>query len=158
MSEEKQRQSPFRVRSAELKDLDVCVKLALEIPLENDLGYFPAPSKTKVRATLEALINERTLIVYENNGIIVGILGLIIDSFWWSDQPMMMDMLFYIQPEFRSYKAFNRMLSTAEEFAKINGLPLSLLVFTTKDMERKFKMIQKRGYKSVGFWMVRERE
>lgn len=158
MSEEKKRQSPFTVRSAEKEDLQVCIEIALEIPLENDLGYFPAPSESKVKLTLEKLIENRTLIVYENNGVIVGILGLIIDSFWWSEEPMMMDMLFYVKPEFRSYTAFNRMLSTAEEFAKINGLPLSVLMFTTKDMERKFKMIQKRGYKSVGFWMVKERE
>ena len=69
-----------------------------------------------------------------------------------------MDVLFYIKPEFRSYKAFDRMLSTAEEFAKINGVPLALLFFTTKDIERKLNTISRRGYKPIGFWMIKQRE
>lgn len=152
------RKSPFELALATKDQLDECVQLALLIPLENDWDTFPAPDYDKVRETLEKLIENQTLITYSNNGIIVGILGCIVDTFWWTNEPMMMDMLFYIKPEFRSYKAFDRMLSTAEEFAKINGLPLALLFFTTKDTERKFNMVLKRGYKPVGFWVYRKRE
>lgn len=158
MTSEEKRVSPFVVRSAEIEDLNKCVLIALEIPLENDWEYFPKASESKVTNTIRKLIEDRTLIVYENNGIIVGIMGLVIDSFWWSEEPMMLDMLFYIKPEFRSYKAFNRMLSTAEEFAKINGLPLSLLLFSTKNLERKYEMIKRRGYKKIGFWVTKERQ
>lgn len=152
------RKSPFEVSLATMEQLDECVQLALQIPLENEWDSFPAPDYDKVQETLKKLIEDQTLIIYTNNKIIVGILGCIIDTFWWSNQPMMMDALFYIKPEFRSYAAFDRLLSTAEEFAKINGLPLALLFFTTKDTERKFNMVQKRGYKPIGFWVLRKRE
>lgn len=158
ISEGQKRESPFTVRAATYEDLDQCVGLAHEIPLENDWGYFPQTSNIKVINKLKELIDSQTLIVYDNNGVIVGILGVVVDSFWWTEEPMLMDVVFYIKPEFRSYKAYNRMLSVAEEFAKINGLPLSLLFFTTKDTERKFNMVQRRGYKSIGFWVTKQRE
>jgi hypothetical protein len=158
MSEEKKRVSPFETRLATKDDLDACVELVHQIPLENDWEYFPPTSDSKVRAQLEKLIENKTLLVYDNNGVIVGVLGLVIDSFWWTDETTMLDVVFYIKKEFRSFNAFNRMLSVAEEFAKINGLPLSLLFFTTKDVERKFKMLKKRGYESIGFWVTKKRE
>ena len=158
MSEDKRRQSPFEVRLGTYEDLEACIEIAMQIPLENDWDYFPTPSREKVTKTLSGLIEKKTLLVYVNNDVVIGILGLIIDSMWWSDEEMMLDVLFYIKEEFRSYKAFTRMLSVAEEFAKINGLPLSLLFFTTKDTERKFKMLKKRGYKSVGFWVTNKRQ
>jgi hypothetical protein len=157
-SEEKPRQSPFNVRLAGEEDLDACVELALQIPKENEWDYFPKPSRKKVHARLSSLIEDRTLLVYVNNDIIVGVLGLIIDSFWWTEEETMLDVLFYIKKEFRSYKAFSRMLSVAEEFAKINGLPLSLLFFTTKDVERKYKMLRKRDYQPIGFWVTKKRQ
>jgi hypothetical protein len=158
MSEEKQRISPFSIRLATIEDLEACVTLSIEIPKENKWDLFPAPSRPKIEQQFRTLIENKTLLVYENNGVIVGILGLVIDSFWWTDQESIMDVIFYIKEEFRSYKAFNRMLSVAEEFAKINGLPMNLLFFTTKDVHKKFKLLRHRGYESIGFWVSRKRE
>lgn len=146
--------SPFEVRLASLSDLETAVELALEIPRENSEA-FPKPSPSKVKESLKKLIEEKSLILYENNGVVVGVLGLIIDTHWWTEEPTMFDMLFYIKPEFRSYKAFRRMLSVAEEFAKINGIPLSMMFFSTKDLFRKMKLLKKRGFEPIGFWMTK---
>lgn len=152
----KKRESPFRVRLATIEDAEQCINLALEIPKENDMEYFPKPSFLKVAMMLEELINAKLLIVYENNGVICGLLGVKIDSFWWTDEPMMVDVLFYMKPDFRSYTAYRRMLQTAEEFAKINGVPLALLFFTTKDQDKKHRMVLRRGFKTVGFWVMKK--
>lgn len=152
----KKRESPFHLRTATIEDLNQCVELALKIPEENDLDFFPKPDKTKVNQVLSELINNNTLIVYENNETIVGIFGVIIDTFWWTSEEMMTDVIFYIKPEFRSYNAYKRLLSAGEAFAKINKLPLALLFFTTKDTKRKFEMIKRRGYKPVGFWVMKK--
>ena len=158
MSEEKQRKSPFSTRLADEADLEACVELVHQIPKENNWELFPPTSDAKVRVTLEKLIQDKTLLVYDNNGVVIGLLGLLIDTHWWTEQESMLDVVFYIKKEFRSYQAFNKMLSVAEEFAKINGLPLSLMFFTTEDLGRKFKLLKRRGYESIGFWMSRKRE
>ena len=66
-----------------------------------------------------------------------------------------MDVMFYIKPEFRSYNAFKRMLSVAEEFAKLNNVPIALSFFSDKDLAKKAKMIMRRGYKAVSWTMFR---
>jgi len=152
----KKRESPFTLRVAVIGDLDKCVELALQIPLENNPDIFPPSSEPKVRTTLTELISRQTLIVYENNGIIIGILGITVDTFWWSDKPYILDTLFYVKPEFRSHNTYRRMLSAVEAFAKINHLPIALLFFTTKDVKRKFKLLTRKGYKPAGFWVVKE--
>jgi hypothetical protein len=151
----KKRESPFTLRTATLRDLPQCVALAMQIPLENDMEYFPKPDIDKVHETLSELTTNQTLIVYENNGIICGIFGVKIDSFWWSSEPTMVDVIFYIRPEFRSFSAYKRMLRAAEDFAKLNKVPLALLFFTTKDQDKKHQMILRRGFRTVGFWVMK---
>lgn len=151
----KRRESPFHLRMATPLDLHQCVDLAMKIPLENDMEYFPKPDIDRVASTLVELIDNQTLIVYENNGIICGLFGVKIDSFWWSSEPTMVDIIFYIKPEFRSFSAYKRMLRAAEDFAKLNKVPLALLFFTTKDQDKKHQMILRRGFKTVGFWVMK---
>lgn len=155
--EAKRRESPFVLRVADMGDLQGCTDIALLIPTENDPLLFPKPSVEKVTSFLTKLIEQKTLIIYENNGVIVGILGITIDSFWWTDEKYIMDALFFVKPEFRSHNTYRRMLSAVEAFAKINNLPVALLFFTTKDVKRKFKLLSKRGYKSAGFWVVNDK-
>lgn len=150
----KKRQSPFLIRTAEPTDLEQATLLALQIPRENN-EMFSAPNPVKVAEMLATLIANKTLIVYENNGVICGLLGVKIDSFWWSDTQVMTDVLFYIKPEFRSFSAYKRMLQAAEEFAKINKVPLALLFLTTKDVDKKYQMILRRGYNTIGFWVMK---
>lgn len=155
MTTHKRRESPFTLRMAVPADHEQVLNLALQIPQENT-DYFPGACPVKVSDKLEELTRNNTLLVYENNGRIVGILGVVIDSFWWSDEPQIMDAIFYVDPDFRSFSAYRRMLSAVEEIAKLNKLPLSLLFFTTKDTKRKFDMVLRRGYKPVGFWVMKK--
>lgn len=153
-SEEK-RKSPFELHLARPEDLEACFKLALEIPKENDFNFFPEADEEAVRDTIKELIAKQCMIVYSNNGVIVGILGVTIEKFWWTKNEVMTDVLFYIKPEFRSFSAYKRMLSAAEAFAKLNKLPLALLFFSTKDLEKKYQMILRRGYKTLGFFVMK---
>lgn len=149
------RESPFTIRVATMDDLPACIRLAMKIPEENDMDYFPKPDVMKVAETLEELINKQTLILYDNNGVICGLFGVRLDTFWWTSEPMLVDILFYIKPEFRSFSAYKRMLRVAEDFAKINNVPLALLFFTTKDSDKKHQMVLRRGFKTVGFWVMK---
>ncbi len=150
------RQSPFSLRMATLDDLDVCVALALEVPPENDAGVFPNISIPKVKAGIARSIERNGVVLYENNGVPIGILAVIIDSFWFSDEDHMITQLIYVKKDFRSFSALRRLLSCAEEFAKINNMPLALMMFVTKDVDRKYNMAIKRGYKPIGFWTIKK--
>lgn len=149
------RQSPFQLGLATLDDLEDCLKLALEIPKENEFDFFPEADVEAVHDTIKELIGKQCLITYHNNGVIVGIMGVTIEKFWWTKNEVMTDVLFYIKPDFRSFTAYKRMLSAAEAFAKLNKLPLALLFFSTKDLDKKYQMILRRGYKTVGFFVMR---
>lgn len=150
--------SPFNLRLATEEDLERCVDLTMKIREEND-EYFPKLDRPLITKNLRYCVENKTLVVYENNGVIIGLIGVTINRpAWWSKEEFMCDVVFYVLPEFRTFKTFNRMLSVAEEFAKINGLALFILFFTTKDIEKKLRMLQRRGYKTIGFWLMKQRE
>lgn len=152
------RESPFTFRMATLEDLDTCVSLAMQIPLENDAQVFPKVSEDKVAERLRESIEKQGVVLYEHSGITIGLLAVIIDSFWFSEEPHMITQLIYIKKEFRSFGNLRRLLSCAEEFAKINNMPLAMIMFVTKDVDRKYNMAIRRGYKPIGFWTIKKRD
>lgn len=147
------RLSPYQIRPALPSDLQTCISLCLELHNENG-PEFPTVSPVKLTNALMEALNESRVVLLENNGIAVGILGIYAgEAAWWSDEHLLGDLIFFVKKDFRSNTVFNQLLSVLEEFGKINKLPVQLMFWTTHDIERKFKLLTRKGYKPVGFWV-----
>lgn len=149
------RGSPFEIKALDKEDVETCVQMLLAASAFEFGEDLPKPDYQAMYNTLDRLQQNKCLIGYVNNGNICGFLGIEIDTYWWSKEPVLMDVIFFVKPEFRSYNAFKRMLSVAEEFAKINSVPIALSFFSDKDLAKKAKMIMRRGYKAVSWTMFR---
>lgn len=151
------RGSPFEIKALEEKDIETCVEMLLSASVLEFGPDLPKPNHDCMYEMLLTLQKQNCLIGYVNNSQICGFLGIELDKYWWSDELVLMDVMFYIKPEFRSYNAFKRMLSVAEEFAKLNNVPIALSFFSDKDLAKKAKMIMRRGYKAVSWTMFRSK-
>jgi hypothetical protein len=151
------RGSPFEIKALEEKDVETCAEMLRSASALEFSPDLPKPDWECVRKMFLSLQKQNCLIGYLNNGQICGFLGVELDKYWWSNELVLMDVMFYIKPEFRSYTAFKRMLSVAEEFAKLNNVPIALSFFSDKDLAKKAKMIMRRGYKAVSWTMFRSK-
>lgn len=154
------RTSPFSLKLAKAEDaqniVDFLMPRFLEEWKDNDSDW-PMPEREPVSEEIEFMCKNSGLIMYENNGVLVGVLGLkFARPFWWSTKEDLQGIVFCVDKKFRSFNSFNRLLSVAEEFAKLNQVSLEMCFFGT-DLYRKVNSLIRRGYKPVS-WSVYRNE
>lgn len=86
----------------------------------------------------------------DNPKLINGVLAMEAQAPWFSEDPLLTIGLFYIKPELRSFKLARELLSSAQEYAIINNLPIVFDLFAQKDVDKKKKLLKYLGFKECG--------
>lgn len=80
------------------------------------------------------------------DGMYVGTRG----TAWWCSEVYLSTNIFYIKPEYRSFKLAKLFVTAAKEYAIIKELPLVFDLFTQKDVEKKKKLFKFLGFEEYG--------
>ena len=88
--------------------------------------------------------------VENEEGVLIGSLGLHRTSPWYSDSEYLADGWFYVLPEYRKTGVGKMLIDAAKDYAAEAQLPLIVGVFTSEDAETKAKVMQKMGMTMVG--------
>jgi GNAT superfamily N-acetyltransferase len=86
----------------------------------------------------------------EDEGKLVGSIGLHRTSPWYSDSEYLADGWFYVLPEYRKTGVGKMLIDAAKKFAEEAKLPLIVGVFTSEDADTKAQVMQKLGLSMVG--------
>ena len=86
----------------------------------------------------------------EDDGKLVGSLGLHRTSPWYSDSEYLADGWFYVLPEYRKTGVGKMLIDAAKNYATEAKLPLIIGVFTSEDADTKAQVMQKLGLTMVG--------
>lgn len=86
----------------------------------------------------------------EDEGKLVGSLGLHRTTPWYSDSEYLADGWFYVLPEYRKTGVGKMLIDEAKKFAEEAKLPLIVGVFTSEDANTKAQVMQKLGLTMVG--------
>lgn len=86
----------------------------------------------------------------EENGRLIGTIGLHRTSPWYSDSEYLADGWFYVLPEYRKTGVGKMLIDEAKKFAEEVKLPLIIGVFTSEDATTKAQVMQKLGLTMVG--------
>lgn len=86
----------------------------------------------------------------EDEGKLIGSLGLHRTTPWYSDSEYLADGWFYVLPEYRKTGVGKMLINEAKKFAEEAKLPLIIGVFTSEDADTKAQVMQKLGLTMVG--------
>ena len=138
------------VRLATIKDApDVFLLLAeMHMNVAEDLAL-PVFSGPKVARKIDDCLRDGAILLSISEERIVGILGLLRGSFWYSDAQFVGDAFFYVTPSARTSTAARDLLKAAKLLEKEN-LPVLLATVTGKDVDRKDFLYERLGYKKIG--------
>lgn len=84
------------------------------------------------------------------DGKIVGLLIIDEKSAWWSNETYLTDILLYVEPEYRSFKATKELLDTGKEYAIMNKQRFEITIFNPEDLHRKERLLTKLGFSPIG--------
>lgn len=120
---------------------------------EAGLG-FPAIDPVRVMAGFHRCFETGGVWVVEEDGKIVGAIGLYLNQYWFSAEPYLADMFYYVAPEARTSKAAKALLNEAKAFAAEVKLPLLIGILNANDLERKDIFMKRAGFKRAGAFYV----
>ncbi len=75
---------------------------------------------------------------------------------WWSDKEYLADGWFYVRPEKRNSRAAIMLMNAASEFAKEQGLPVSITLSLADDLDRKDAFLRRFGFERLGATYLKE--
>jgi len=88
--------------------------------------------------------------IAEEDGKIIGSIGIYKTTPWYSDTEYYTDGWFYVLPEHRLSKVGSSLLGMARIYAEEQEKPLVVNIFNMDDTENKIKALQKMGLKLIG--------
>lgn len=155
------------------KELQECVEDVLfarpeDIPQIVSLGYKAfeetrmdlwdiQPSFEKAMTNVTRWVVEDVVLVRrnkENDRLIDGFAAMEFITPWWAEDRLLSMTLYYIKPEFRSFKSASNLLKAAQEYAIMNRLPLIMDLIGAKDIKKKIKLLKYLGFKEYGSFYI----
>lgn len=144
----------YRIRKAEENqaDFEKLVKLLLVFASEHELSSLSGknPNLNKGFQWIGFNLKEAVWVAEDENGEVIGSIGLHPTTTWYSDTPYLTDGWFYVLKEHRSSKIGTELLDVAKAFAKEKGMPLVVGLFNMDKIEVKVEMMKRKGFTQIG--------
>jgi len=117
---------------------------------------YPVPEVdvAKLAYKLGTAVSEGLVLVYKVEGKIVGVLALEENNPWWSTHEFLNNLVFFIEPEHRSFKATRSLLEQARDYAKIESKTLSINLMGNHRNESKIRLMNRLGFGVYGFYAI----
>ena len=96
--------------------------------------------------------------VAEDDGEIVGSIGLQANAPWYAEMQYVSDLWTYVTPEYREHGVAGRLIEIAKDYAAEMEMPLMMGIFNDVDVERKIKFFEKMGFRMVGAQFLMDKE
>jgi hypothetical protein len=140
----------MQIRRANI--LDISPLLAMLYTMHNETEIkVPEINPAKLSVKVNDAINRGAVVVAMNDqNKLLGSIGGIVSSDWWSEETFLADMWFYVYPMHRSSSAAIKLV---KEFLKIGQeakLPVRLGHIFSGDLDRKDKLFERLGLIKAG--------
>ena len=118
---------------------------------EHDMGVLSASNLNLEKGMKWVLFNIREAVfIVEDDGKLIGTIGLNKTSPWYSDAEYLTDGWFYVLPQYRKKGVAGILIEAAKDYAKEKSLPLIVGVFSKEDALGKAGIMNKLGLITVG--------
>ena len=119
---------------------------------EHNMGKLSASNLNLKKALDWVILNikEAAFVVEDNDGKVVGSIGLNRTSPWYSDEEYISDGWIYVLKEHRKNGVAGMLINKAKKFAEEKNVPLIICVFSKEDAIAKADIMNKLGLITVG--------
>ena len=107
-------------------------------------------SERKVLDVIKSAMEKGIVIVAEVEGKIIGSLGGMTNSDWWSEQKHLSDIWFYVSPDKRNSRAAVKLVKCFIKIGKEIKMKVKLGHYYSGDIERKDKFFDRLGFVKAG--------
>ena len=107
-------------------------------------------SEKKVLDVVKSAMEKGIVIVAEVEGKIIGSLGGMANSDWWSEQKHLSDIWFYVSPDKRNSRAAVKLVKCFIKIGKEIKMKVKLGHYYSGDIERKDKFFDRLGFVKAG--------
>ena len=137
------------IRRAVPEDISEIYKMLLDMHKRVEVPASPIGSH-KLISVINTAIHKGIVLLAEVEGKIIGSLGGMPNSDWWSEEKHLGDLWFYVYPEKRNSRAAIKLVKTFINIGKEINMKVKLGHFYSGDMERKDKFFDRLGFIKTG--------
>jgi hypothetical protein len=137
------------IRRAVPEDVSEIHKMLIDMYSRIEIPASPLSEK-KVLEVIKSAMEKGIVIVAEVEGKIIGSLGGMANSDWWSDQKHLSDIWFYVSPDKRNSRAAVKLVKCFIKIGKEIKMKVKLGHYYSGDIERKDKFFDRLGFVKAG--------
>lgn len=133
------------IRKAVPEDLNAILELLWLMHHENDLSHVLPPDVQKVTGhVIQALETGWVVVACENDGKVVGALGMVYSTTWWSSAPILQELWNFVHPDHRrGTRHAWQIMKVAEQLVTTSNMPFWMGVFSNKRTAAKCQLYAK---------------
>tara|TARA_R110002126_G_scaffold232423_1_gene376856 strand:+ start:528 stop:965 length:438 start_codon:yes stop_codon:yes gene_type:complete len=136
-------------RRANLFDVSAITAMLIEMHNDAEIKLTSVNTEKLVNKINEAL-HQGVILIAQKDDKVVGSIGGMIVSDWWSDEKHLSDLWFYVSPSCRKSKAAVLLSKGFIKIAKEAKLPVRLGHVFSGDVDRKDKFFERLGMNKAG--------
>ena len=136
----------FELFSAEEKDIPEILELCGDWIVSESKKVGVSCNKLFIEDTLRQIISHGHIViksVSDSDNKIVGVLALGECDFWWSDDDLVTNVIFFVAPKWRNIKHYLALLNTAKDLCREHNIPLVLDITGVDEVGRKELLMSK---------------
>ena len=137
------------IRRAVPEDVSEIHKMLIDMYSRIEVPASPL-SERKVLDVIKSAMEKGIVIVAEVEGKIIGSLGGMANSDWWSEQKHLSDIWFYVSPDKRNSRAAVKLVKCFIKIGKEIKMKVKLGHYYSGDIERKDKFFDRLGFVKAG--------
>tara|TARA_R110000851_G_scaffold126993_1_gene258804 strand:- start:28 stop:468 length:441 start_codon:yes stop_codon:yes gene_type:complete len=137
------------IRRAVPEDVSEIHKMLIDMYNRIEVPASPL-SERKVLDVIKSAMEKGIVIVAEVEGKIIGSLGGMANSDWWSEQKHLSDIWFYVSPDKRNSRAAVKLVKCFIKIGKEIKMKVKLGHYYSGDIERKDKFFDRLGFVKAG--------
>jgi GNAT superfamily N-acetyltransferase len=146
----------MEVRRAFANDISALYAMLREMHSNTELEVSPIDDYKLLNKINEIVHKGLVLVSYEGNEITGSIAGIRISD-WWSSEPILSDIWFYVSPLHRKSRSALMLIKAFIKIAKDAKVKIRLVHIYSGDIERKDKFYEKLGLVKAGSTYVEKK-
>tara|TARA_R110000868_G_scaffold295629_2_gene555944 strand:- start:1809 stop:2249 length:441 start_codon:yes stop_codon:yes gene_type:complete len=139
----------MQMRRATPSDVTKVFNLLKQMHSETEMKVSPISTK-KLLDAINSAIHDGVVLLAEAKGKLVGSIGGMLNSDWWSDEEYLSDMWFYVSPKHRNSIIAIKLVKSFIKIAKEVNIAVKLGHVYSGDIERKDNFFKRLGLTKAG--------